>query len=77
MYASSQVVSALTARHIGGAVNYMAVSETLKLSPSVFGAGLAGKVLPKLGCDMLVATATLALPHDELLKLERDAGSAA
>ncbi|GLC33754.1 hypothetical protein PLESTB_000112100 [Pleodorina starrii] len=36
-----KVASALTARHIGGAVNYMAVSEALSLSPSTFGAGLA------------------------------------
>ncbi|KAG2435054.1 hypothetical protein HYH02_012051 [Chlamydomonas schloesseri] len=36
-----KVASALTARHIGGAVNYMAVSEALSISPSTFGAGLA------------------------------------
>ncbi|KAF5841251.1 hypothetical protein DUNSADRAFT_13705 [Dunaliella salina] len=36
-----RMASALTARHIGGAVNYMAVSETLSIPPSVFGAGLA------------------------------------
>eukprot|EP00198_Chlamydomonas_reinhardtii_P012311 XP_001701648.1 predicted protein [Chlamydomonas reinhardtii] len=36
-----KVASALTARHIGGAVNYMAVSETLDITPSTFGAGLA------------------------------------
>jgi uncharacterized membrane protein len=34
-----KIASALTARHIGGAVNYMAVSEALGVSPSVFGAG--------------------------------------
>ncbi|EFJ49253.1 hypothetical protein VOLCADRAFT_120770 [Volvox carteri f. nagariensis] len=39
--AVTPVASALTARHIGGAVNYMAVSEALSLSPSTFGAGLA------------------------------------
>lgn len=38
---AAQVASALTARHIGGAVNYMAVSETLDITPSTFGAGLA------------------------------------
>jgi len=32
-----KMASALTARHIGGAVNYMAVSETLSIPPSVFG----------------------------------------
>lgn len=36
-----KIAAALTARHIGGAVNYMAVSETLHISPSTFGAGLA------------------------------------
>lgn len=55
-----QVVAALTARHIGGAVNYMAVSETLGLSPSVFGAGLAGGLLPPSLC-----TLTLHGPHDQ------------
>eukprot|EP00967_Tisochrysis_lutea_P106997 scaffold164589_cov18-Tisochrysis_lutea.AAC.1 len=30
-----RMASALTARHIGGAVNYMAVSETLSIPPSV------------------------------------------
>jgi hypothetical protein len=34
-----RVAAALTARHIGGAVNYMAVSDVLALPPSVFGAG--------------------------------------
>jgi uncharacterized membrane protein len=32
-----RVASALTARHIGGAVNYMAVTESLGVSPSIFG----------------------------------------
>lgn len=32
-----KVATALTARHIGGAVNYMAVSEQLAVPPSVFG----------------------------------------
>jgi uncharacterized membrane protein len=36
-----KIAAALTARHIGGAVNYMAVSEALEISPSTFGAGLA------------------------------------
>lgn len=36
-----RIAAALTARHIGGAVNYMAVSEALSISPSTFGAGLA------------------------------------
>lgn len=36
-----RIAAALTARHIGGAVNYMAVSESLSIAPSTFGAGLA------------------------------------
>jgi len=36
-----KIAAALTARHIGGAVNYMAICETLKVDPSIFGAGLA------------------------------------
>ncbi|KIY99914.1 hypothetical protein MNEG_8047 [Monoraphidium neglectum] len=36
-----RIAAALTARHIGGAVNYMAVSEALSITPSTFGAGLA------------------------------------
>jgi len=36
-----RIASALTARHIGGAVNYMAVSDCLAIPPHVFGAGLA------------------------------------
>lgn len=39
--ASSQVASALAARHIGGAVNYVGVAETLKISGSAQAAGLA------------------------------------
>ncbi|PRW59633.1 putative membrane -like [Chlorella sorokiniana] len=36
-----KVAAALTARHIGGSVNYVAVSEALSLSPSARMAGLA------------------------------------
>lgn len=36
-----KIASALTARHIGGAVNYLAVAEMLEIPPSVFG-GLKG-----------------------------------
>lgn len=36
-----KVAAALTARHIGGAVNYVAVSESLSISSSSTGAGLA------------------------------------
>ncbi|KAL4435946.1 hypothetical protein ABPG77_000708 [Micractinium sp. CCAP 211/92] len=38
---SWKVAAALTARHIGGSVNYVAVSEALELSPSARMAGLA------------------------------------
>ena len=36
-----QVASALMARHIGGAVNYVGVAETLSMGPSAQTAGLA------------------------------------
>ena len=36
-----KVCAALTSRHIGGAVNYVAVANVLNVSPKVLGAGLA------------------------------------
>ena len=36
-----QVAAALAARHIGGAVNYVGVSESLQISASAQAAGLA------------------------------------
>ena len=36
-----KVCAALTSRHIGGAVNYVAVANVLTVSPTVLGAGLA------------------------------------
>jgi hypothetical protein len=36
-----KIASALCARHIGGAVNYMAVSDALRIDKSIFGAGEA------------------------------------
>lgn len=36
-----KIASALMGRHIGGAVNYVAISEALQVSPSVLAAGLA------------------------------------
>lgn len=38
---SWKIASALMGRHIGGAVNYVAISEALGVSPSVLAAGLA------------------------------------
>ena len=40
-----QVASALMARHIGGAVNYVGVADTLSISPSSQAAGLAADSL--------------------------------
>lgn len=40
-----QVASALMARHIGGAVNYVGVAETLSITPSAQAAGLAADSL--------------------------------
>ncbi|MEW5307689.1 MAG: hypothetical protein WDW36_010067 [Sanguina aurantia] len=36
-----KVAAALTARHIGGAINYMSVCQTLGVAPSTFSCGLA------------------------------------
>ena len=41
----AQVASALMARHIGGAVNYVGVAETLSITPSAQAAGLAADSL--------------------------------
>ncbi len=38
---SWKIASALAARHIGGAINFVAVSEALQVSPSAQMAGLA------------------------------------
>ncbi|KAG8381269.1 hypothetical protein BUALT_Bualt06G0105000 [Buddleja alternifolia] len=38
---SWKIAAALMGRHIGGAVNYVAISEALQVSPSVLAAGLA------------------------------------
>lgn len=38
---SWKIASALAARHIGGAINYVTVAETLQISPSAQMAGLA------------------------------------
>ena len=38
---SWKIASALAARHIGGAINYVAISEALQVSPSAQMAGLA------------------------------------
>ena len=40
-----QVASALAARHIGGAVNYVGVAETLSITPSAQSAGMAADSL--------------------------------
>ncbi len=38
---SAQIAAALAARHIGGAVNYVAVAEATGMTPSAQAAGLA------------------------------------
>eukprot|EP00898_Chlorokybus_atmophyticus_P008337 jgi/Chlat1/8504/Chrsp80S00639 len=48
-----KVASALMARHIGGAINYVAVADSLALSPSVQAAGLAAD---NLACALYFAT---------------------
>lgn len=59
----------MTARHIGGAVNYMAVSETLSISPSTFGAGLAA--------DDLILTLYFVAVYSLAKTVPPDAGQAA
>ncbi|GAX86288.1 hypothetical protein CEUSTIGMA_g13700.t1 [Chlamydomonas eustigma] len=59
-----RVASALTARHIGGAVNYMAVTESLEVSPSIFGAGLAADDLILTLYFTAIYSLARALPPD-------------
>lgn len=49
-----QVASALAARHIGGAVNYVAVAETTGMSSSAQAAGLAADNLICAGVSCVV-----------------------
>ena len=61
-----KVAGALTARHIGGSVNFMAVSEALSLSPGAKMAGLAADdVIVSIYFIVLYALARRAPPDGE------------
>ncbi len=55
-----KVCAALTSRHIGGAVNYVAVANVLNVSPTVLGAGLAADNL----CNVLYFALLFYLARD-------------
>ena len=55
-----KVCAALTSRHIGGAVNYVAVANVLNVSPKVLGAGLAADNL----CNVLYFALLFYLARD-------------
>ncbi|XP_044955097.1 uncharacterized membrane protein YjcL-like [Hordeum vulgare subsp. vulgare] len=62
---SWKIAAALMSRHIGGAVNYVAVAEALQVTPSVLAAGLAAdNVICALYFTTLFALAT-KIPAEE------------
>lgn len=61
-----KIAAALMGRHIGGAVNYVAISEALGVSPSVLTAGLAAdNVLCAVYFTTLFALASKVSPEPE------------
>ncbi|KAL2920743.1 putative membrane protein YjcL [Bienertia sinuspersici] len=61
-----KIAAALMSRHIGGAVNYVAVAEALEISPSVLTAGLAAdNVLCAVYFTTLFALASRVPPEAE------------
>ncbi|CAA0831010.1 Protein of unknown function (DUF819 [Striga hermonthica] len=69
-----KIAAALMGRHIGGAVNYVAISEALEVSPSVLAAGLAADnvicaiyftTLFALASKIPAETSTSAAGHNE------------
>jgi len=64
-----KVCAALTSRHIGGAVNYVAVANVLNVSPKVLGAGLAADNL----CNVLYFALLFYLARDAEYKDEKSA----
>lgn len=62
---SWKIAAALMGRHIGGAVNYVAISEALGVSPSVLAAGLAAdNVICAVYFTTLFALASKIPPED-------------
>ena len=66
-----KVCAALTSRHIGGAVNYVAVANVLNVSPKVLGAGLAADNL----CNVLYFALLFYLARDAEYKDEKSASA--
>lgn len=60
-----KIAAALTARHIGGAVNYISVAESLKVDPALFGAGLAADDLILGFYFLTIYAIAKGLPADE------------
>lgn len=61
-----KIAAALMGRHIGGAVNYVAIAEALEISPSVLTAGLAAdNVLCAVYFTVLFAIASRVPQEDE------------
>ncbi|CAA6669827.1 unnamed protein product [Spirodela intermedia] len=62
---SWKIAAALMSRHIGGAVNYVAVSEALGTSPSVLAAGLAAdNIICAIYFTTIFALASKISPED-------------
>lgn len=59
-----QVAAALAARHIGGAVNYVGVAETLGVSASAQAAGLAADNLLCAGYFATLFSLARQIPAD-------------
>ncbi|KAL9225335.1 hypothetical protein vseg_001276 [Gypsophila vaccaria] len=77
-----KIAAALMGRHIGGAVNYVAIAEALEISPSVLTAGLAAdNVLCAVYFTTLFALASRIPPEteastaEELVKMEPDSSN--
>ncbi|XP_058205988.1 uncharacterized protein LOC131319645 isoform X1 [Rhododendron vialii] len=79
---SWKIAAALMGSYIGGAVNYIAISEALGVSPSVLAAGVAAdNVICAIYFVVLFALASKipseasALPNDPTANMESDSGS--
>ncbi|KAK9672600.1 hypothetical protein RND81_12G111400 [Saponaria officinalis] len=77
-----KIAAALMGRHIGGAVNYVAIAEALQISPSVLTAGLAAdNVLCAVYFTTLFALASRIPPEteasttEESVNMESDSGN--
>lgn len=70
-----KIAAALMGRHIGGAVNYVAISEALGVTPSVLAAGLAAdNVICAVYFTTLFALASRVPPEASTATTDADAG---